>query len=118
MTAKSDKRFGIADVSRITKVSPHLLRQWESRFTHLKPKRDGANRRSYTMDDVNIVRRIKELVRHEKLTSKGVQRRLTQELLGEGRPMTNQEVITIIDSLQAEVRGVLDLLDDDDDVKQ
>ncbi len=103
--------YSIRKVSEMTGVPAHVLRQWEARFTQLKPKRDRANRRTYSESDVDTVRRIKELLRHERLTTRGAKRRLAQELHGEGRPKTEAELLDLVDKIQDEVRAMLDILD-------
>lgn len=113
MSAPDERRYGISDVSRMTGVAAHVLRQWEARIPQLKPERDRANRRFYRTADVEIVRRIKQLIDHEKLTTKGVRLRLSQELAGTGRPRTNREMVDLIDRIEAEARAALDLLDRD-----
>ena len=110
MSPDADKRYKIGKVSEMTGVAPHVLRQWEAKFPQLKPKRDRANRRYYTAADINIVRRLKTVLWHEKMTAKGARIRLAQELHGEGRPKTRQEAIEILDKLEDEVRAMLDLL--------
>ena len=110
MSIVEGRRYGISEVSELTDVPVHLLRQWESRFTQLKPKRDRANRRYYTAADIDIVRRIKYLVKHEGMTMPGVERQLTRELLGEGRPKTRKEILDLIDTIDEEVRTLLDML--------
>lgn len=111
MDQLQDRRYAISEVSEIAGVPPHVLRHWERRFAQLKPKRDRANRRYYGPADIEIVRRIKHLLRHERMTIKGAQTRLAQELHGEGRPRTRKEAIDLVDRIETEVRGLLDLLD-------
>jgi DNA-binding transcriptional MerR regulator len=106
-----DKRYSIREVSEMTGVRDYVLRQWEARFPSLKPGRDRANRRYYLAKDVEIVRRIKQLVWHERLSTQGARVRLLQELKGEGRPKTRKEVIDLLDEMENQVRGMLDLLD-------
>jgi DNA-binding transcriptional MerR regulator len=106
-----DKRYSICEVSDMTGVPDYVLRQWEARFPPLKPGRDRANRRYYLAKDVEIVRRIKQLVWHEKLSTQGARVRLLQELKGEGRPKTRKEVVDLLDEMENQVRGMLDLLD-------
>ena len=43
-------------------------------------------------------------------TSPGVARQLTRELLGEGRPKTRKELLDLIDTIDEEVRTMLDML--------
>lgn len=108
-----DRYYAISEVSAITKVPIHVLRQWEERFTHLDPKRSRTNRRQYTPRDIGIVRRIKQLHWFEKRGTVGVQRQLTIELEGLGKPQTRQEALDHIDKIAAEARVLLALLDED-----
>ena len=108
-----DRRYGIAEVSAMTDVPAHVLRQWEARFPQLKPGRDRANRRYYKPADIAIVRRIKQLLWHEKMTTKGARVRLAEELRGEGRPRTRHEALDILAQMEEEIRAMLDLLEND-----
>jgi DNA-binding transcriptional MerR regulator len=115
MATQADKRYRISEVSEMLQVAPHVLRQWEDRFTQFRPRRDRANRRYYVAGDIEIARRIKQLVRHEKMTLKGAARVLSQELRGEGRPKTRQEAIDLVDRLERDVRALLDRMDETDE---
>ena len=111
ITPPLERRLRISEVSEMTGVAVHLLRQWEDKIPQLKPRRDRANRRYYLEKDVEIVRRIKHLVRHEKMGLDGVKIRIAQELHGEGRPRTRREAIDLVDRIESEVRSMLTLLD-------
>jgi len=111
MATPTERRYRIGEVSAKTGIAIHLLRQWEDKIPHLKPKRDRANRRYYMQSDIDIARRINYLLRHEKMTIEGARLRLAQELYGEGRPKTRQETIDLLDKVQDEVRAMLGLLD-------
>ena len=113
MPTLEDRRYRISEVSDLTDIPVHVLRQWEARFPQLKPKRDRSKRRYYMPEDIGIVRRIKELIRHEKLTTQGVRLRLSQELYGEGRPKSNAEMRHLVGKIENEARALLDLLDGD-----
>jgi DNA-binding transcriptional MerR regulator len=106
-----EKRYSIREVSKMTEVPDYVLRQWEDRFPPLKPGRDRAKRRYYLAKDVEIVRRIKQLLWHEKLSTEGARVRLVQELRGEGRPKTRKEALDILDQMENQVRSMLDILD-------
>lgn len=95
----------------MTDVPIYVLRQWEGRFSQLKPGRNRAGRRYYLTSHIALVRRIKELLWHEKLTTDGARKRLEQELRGEGRPSSRQDALDLIDKIEDEVRTMLDILD-------
>lgn len=106
-----DRRYSISEVSELVDVPIYVLRQWETKITQLRPKRNRSNRRYYTPVDIEIVRRIKQLLRHEKMTLDGVRLRLAEETHGDGRPRTRQSAIDLVDRIEAEARRLLDLLD-------
>jgi DNA-binding transcriptional MerR regulator len=103
--------MSIGEVAETVDLPVHLLRQWEEKFPQLRPRRDRANRRYYSAKDLEIVRRIKTLLHHERMTVPGARKRLAQELYGEGRPRTNSEVLDLVDQLETRVRGLLDRID-------
>jgi DNA-binding transcriptional MerR regulator len=109
--SKDIPRYSISEVSEMTDVAIHLLRQWEDRFPQLRPKRDRRNQRYYLVKDIEVVRRIKQLLRHDKLTTQGAVRRLSQELYGEGLPQTGKETQDLIDKIAHETRAALEILD-------
>ena len=111
MSPVSEKRLTISQASELVGVPAYVLRQWESRFSQLRPKRNHANRRYYTDDDIEIIRRIKQFLWHEGLTTEGARKRLSQELRGAGRPKTNTEARKLAEALEAEIRTLLDRLD-------
>ena len=106
---EEDRRYSISDVSEMTEVPQHVLRQWEERFPQLRPKRTRTNRRYYTTKDVEVVRRIRELLWHERMTTEGARVRLAQEVRGEGRPRTRAELVDLIDRMEEIVREMLDI---------
>lgn len=116
MQLDEDKRYPISEVSELVGVPIHLLRQWEERFPRLRPKRDRANRRYYLAADIRIALRIKELLHDDRMTSEGARIVLAQELRGHGRPKTTREVVDLLDFAQSQIRQMIDLLDEVDDI--
>ena len=107
-----DRWFSISEVSELVDVPIYVLRHWEAHLPHLRPKRNPrSNRRLYSRTDIEIVRRIKQLLRHEKMTLDGVRLKLAEELHGDGKPKTRQSAIDLLDKIEAETRRLLDLLD-------
>ena len=106
-----ERRYRIREVSEAVGVPDHVLRQWEDRFPQLRPKRDRRNQRLYSERDVAIARRIKELMRDERMRGDGVSRALTRELAGEAPPKTRRDAAELLDRIEAEARSLLDVLD-------
>ncbi len=54
--------FRISVVAEMVGLSENLLRAWERRYQIVRPKRTGAGYRAYTGRDVELLRRVKQLV--------------------------------------------------------
>ncbi|MFQ6017406.1 MAG: MerR family transcriptional regulator [Kiloniellaceae bacterium] len=81
--AKSAAAFRtISEVSQELDVPQHVLRFWESKFSPVRPLKRGGGRRYYRPEDVDLLRRIRNLLYTEGYTIKGVQRLLRE---GQGR---------------------------------
>ncbi len=74
----------ISEVSTDLDVPQHVLRFWESKFTPVRPLKRGGGRRYYRPEDVDLLRRIRNLLYTGGYTIKGVQRLLRE---GHGKLM-------------------------------
>jgi len=74
-----------AEACRIAEVAPYVLRYWETEFPALADGREkGSASRLYTGRDVQVIRRIRELLYDEGFTVAGAKKRLEAEI-SEGR---------------------------------
>jgi DNA-binding transcriptional MerR regulator len=69
----------ISEVAEEINVPQHVLRFWESRFTHIRPLKRGGGRRYYRPDDVDLLRGVRHLLYGEGYTIRGVQRILREQ---------------------------------------
>lgn len=74
--------YSISEVSKITGLEQYILRYWESEFDILKPGKNRAGNRIYTNKDINLILRIKKLLRDEKYTIEGAKKILEEETTG------------------------------------
>lgn len=109
--AHPDRRYYIGEASKRTGIPVHVLRQWEDRFSLLRPHRDRNGRRYYLADDLDTIRRIKELHWDEGIKTDGVNKRLRQEKHGHGRIRSNQDLRNLVDTIEEDIRRMLDILD-------
>ena len=78
--AKSASAFRtISEVADELGVEQHVLRFWETKFAQIKPMKRGGGRRYYRPEDVLLLENIRNLLRHDGYTIKGVQRVLKQK---------------------------------------
>ena len=76
-SGKSAEAFRtISEVAGDLDVPQHVLRFWETRFAQIKPLKRAGGRRYYRPEDVELLRRIRELLYKHGYTIKGVQRLL------------------------------------------
>ena len=83
MTDKSDNAYKtIGEVAEILKLkskkkgvfSTHTIRFWETQFKQVKPKLLNSNRRYYDKKTINILRKIKFLLKDQGMTINGVKK--------------------------------------------
>ncbi|MBO6520627.1 MAG: MerR family transcriptional regulator [Rhodospirillales bacterium] len=96
----------ISEVAAELDLPQHVLRFWETKFPQVKPMKRGGGRRYYRPDDLQLLRRIRDLLYVDGYTIKGVQKLLRQSgsvrnfvnedeakiPLGEGTSATEQDI--------------------------
>ncbi len=68
----------ISEVADELHIPQHVLRFWETKFAQVKPLKRGGGRRYYRPDDIQLLRRISDLLYNHGYTIKGVQRLLRE----------------------------------------
>ncbi len=68
--------YSMGEVSKLTGLAPHVLRNWEKTYAQLNPKKNSAGNRAYKEEEVNLIFKIKELLEEKKFTSEGVRKML------------------------------------------
>jgi DNA-binding transcriptional MerR regulator len=70
--------YSISEVAEMLEVEAHVLRYWESEFTHLRPKKNKAGRRVYRESDIELLRVIQRLLKEERYTVEGARKVLNR----------------------------------------
>ena len=60
-------------------LSTHTLRFWEKEFKQIKPKILAGNRRYYDSDTIEIIKKVKYLLKDKGMTIQGAKRYLAEE---------------------------------------
>ena len=85
---KSDSAYKtIGEVAKILKlesnkkgvIPTHIIRFWETQFNQIKPKILNANRRYYDKNSINLLKKIKFLLKDKGMTINGVKKVLNGE---------------------------------------
>jgi DNA-binding transcriptional MerR regulator len=117
-TRKSAAAFRtISEVASELDVPQYVLRFWETKFTQVRPVKRGGGRRYYRPEDVDLLRRIRNLLYTEGYTIRGVQRLLRDGPGSAKKPAPAQAAPSVKpagpslpDTARAELRGLLDEL--------
>ena len=78
----------IGEVAKILKLQvnkkgilpTHIIRFWETQFKQIKPKILNSNRRYYDEKTINILKKVKFLLKEQGMTIKGVKKLLNKQV--------------------------------------
>lgn len=111
--------FTIGEVSELCLVKPHVLRYWEQEFPQLKPIKRRGNRRYYQRHEVQLIRRIRQLLYGDGFTISGARNKLgatstaagsvesTDAPVADGKPAVSSAAVS---ELIRELNEVVELL--------
>lgn len=92
----------IGEVAKLIGVAPHVLRYWETQFSHLKPMKRPDGRRYYRPEDVRLAAGLCEILRDEGLTIRGARKMLSRD---RGESVRARGAERLRDLLGAELPG-------------
>ena len=72
--------YTIGEVSNLLGVKPYVIRYWESEFSFLKPRKESGRIRKYTEENIELLRKIQDLLYNQHYTIEGARQKLKQEL--------------------------------------
>src|SRR5262245_14005845 len=79
--------YKIGEACRALDIQPYVLRYWETEFAVLAPSKSKSGQRVYTEKELEVIRRIKELLYDEGYTIAGAKKKLEGELSLGGVPV-------------------------------
>ena len=98
---KSDKAYKtIGEVAKILNLKTnkkgdlptHIIRFWETKFKQIKPKILNSNRRYYDEKSINLLKKVKFLLKEQGMTINGVKKILNGEDSLELDEMANNSI--------------------------
>jgi len=80
--ARIQKRlyYKIGEACKVLDIQPYVLRYWETEFPAISPTKSRSGQRVYSERELEIIRRIKELLYDEGYTIAGAKKKLEAEL--------------------------------------
>jgi DNA-binding transcriptional MerR regulator len=92
--ARVQKRlyYKIGEACKALGIQPYVLRYWETEFPALAPSKSRSGQRVYSEKEMEVIRRIKELLYEEGYTIAGAKKKLETELAagGVGEPALDE----------------------------
>ena len=106
--ARVQKRlyYKIGEACKELGIQPYVLRYWETEFPALAPSKSRSGQRVYSEKELEIIKRIKQLLYEEGYTISGARQRLE----GEGAKHEASMSAQIIRQVRQELEEVLILL--------
>ena len=98
---KSDKAYkSIGEVAKLLNLKKnkkgdlptHIIRFWETQFKQIKPKILNSNRRYYDENCINLLKKVKFLLKEQGMTINGVKKILNGEQSLELDEMANNSI--------------------------
>ncbi|HNS29967.1 MAG TPA: MerR family transcriptional regulator [Tenuifilaceae bacterium] len=71
--------YSIGEVANMFGVNTSLIRFWEKHFDIIKPKKNKKGNRLFTKADINNFKLIYHLVKEQRLTLEGAQKKLAED---------------------------------------
>ena len=80
--ARVQKRlyYKIGEACKALDIQPYVLRYWETEFPAISPSKSRSGQRVYSEKELDIIRRIKQLLYDEGYTIAGAKKKLESEL--------------------------------------
>ena len=92
------------------KTPTHTLRFWEKEFKQIKPKILTGNRRYYDQANIDLLKKIKFLLKDQGLTISGVKKVLNSSNSNELDEILNKTIRT--DNLRNKIKHISDIIKD------
>jgi len=71
--------YTIGEVSNLLELKPYVIRFWETEFPQLKPRKDKRRNRQFSEEQIELLKKIKDMLYTQKFTIDGARQRLKQE---------------------------------------
>lgn len=89
--------YSIGEVAEMLGVNTSMLRFWENEFKELRPSKNKRGTRSYTQQDIELLRRIHYLTKECGMTLEGAR----QQLKVDKSPDKNMQVVDTLKEMKS-----------------
>lgn len=99
--------YSIGEVAEMLSVNTSLIRYWEKEFDLLQPKKSAKGERSFTKEDIAVIKLIYHLVRERGFTLDGAKLQLKSNLKTAQRNMLIMQKIQHLRQFLVEMKEQL-----------
>ena len=97
------------------KTPTHTIRFWEKEFKQIKPKILSGNRRYYDKSNIDLLKKIKFLLKDQGMTINGVRKLLNSSNLNNLDEFSNKTIRT--DNLRRKINNIANIIKDLKNIK-
>ena len=97
--------YKIGEVCEITNLKSSVLRFWEKEFPQLLPFKTSTNRRFYTQEDIEKIKKIKYLLYEKRMTIEGAKKYFSQK--EKDIDFEERDLKEVIQELKGELTSIL-----------
>ena len=110
------KILGLIDEKK-GRLNTHTIRFWEKKFKQIKPKLFNSNRRYYDQNSIDILKKIKFLLKDEGMTIEGVKKMLSKNKSLKLDDHSNKSINTQNNSLKIKLNKISKIITELKDLK-
>ena len=110
------KILGLIDEKK-GRLNTHTIRFWEKKFKQIKPKLFNSNRRYYDQNSIDILKKIKFLLKDEGMTIEGVKKMLNKNKSLKLDDHSNKSINTQNNNLKIKLNKISKIITELKDLK-
>ncbi len=100
--------YSIGEVAELLNVNTSLIRFWEKNFDIIKPHKNKKGNRYFTKEDIENLKLIYHLVKEQRMTLEGAQKKLSENKQSVSENYKIIESLTSIKQMLLEIRDQLE----------
>jgi len=105
MEQKEKRYYDTNEVADMLGVQASALRFWEKQLPHLQPKRDSRNRRRYTQQDIEVVKKFLHQRRDQQRTIEGARHQLNHRETAQNLINRLKRVRSFLEEIKGALEG-------------
>jgi len=110
------KILGLKDEKK-GRLNTHTIRFWEKKFKQIKPKSFNSNRRYYDQNTIDVLKKIKYLLKEQGMTIEGVKKMLKKDNSLKLDDFSNKSITVRDNNLKTKLSKISKIINELKDLK-